>query len=124
MVAVAQPAPGARAMTIRALLAVTLVGLAAVPAIAQPVTATWNGTSGNWSNPALWSTNPYYPNNGNPPGVTYNATVNGTVTGAILTVDQPITIQALNFSSGTLPARGTISGSSPLTLNGPFTWSG
>jgi MYXO-CTERM domain-containing protein len=74
------------------------------------VNSTWNGTTGNWSDAARWSSNPLFPNNGNG-GNTYNAVVNaGTVT-----VDQPITIEGLTFGGG------TIATSSNLTLNAPFT---
>src|SRR5205823_2174308 len=75
--------------------------------------ATWNGTTGNWTNIALWNT-PNYPNNDNPPGTTYDVLLNGAGT---ITLDVPITIQALDFRSG------TITGSNNLTINALFTWS-
>src|SRR5437667_11987093 len=77
-------------------LAAILALLTSAPTHAQ-VVCTWNGTSGNWLNPALWS--PTVPNNGTPPGATYNANVNGAGT---ITVDQPVAIQRLTFASGSV----------------------
>jgi len=82
------------------------------PARSQ-VICTWNGSTGNWLSPALWS--PAVPNNGTPAGATYNATVNGSGT---ISVDQSVSIQTLNFPSGnihvlnngTLQMVGAISG--------------
>jgi fibronectin-binding autotransporter adhesin len=85
------------------------------PAARGQVVATWTGATGNWSNPALWSTNPNFPNNGTPPGTTYAATVNGA---GALTLDQAITLDGLTFQAGTL------SGPNTLTVNGPMTWAG
>src|SRR5439155_15898469 len=82
---------------------------------AQVITATWTGASGNWTNPALWSTNPNFPNTGNPPGATYDATVNGAGT---LTLDAPIAVRGLTLQAG------TVTGANGLTLSGPLNWSG
>src|SRR5262245_60912257 len=80
---------------------------------AQPITgSTWTGASGNWTNPALWSTNPFYPNNGNPPGTLYNASLNGSGTVA---VDAPITVQ---FFSANVGGGFTLAGSGPLNVVG------
>jgi len=89
-------------------------------AAGQVITSTWSGTSGNWTNPALWSTNPNYPNNGNPPGTTYNAVINGSGT---ITLDASITIEQLAFQGGQIfaPFGG---GSKPLTMNANMSWSG
>src|SRR5262245_14362735 len=81
----------------RPLLAVALLLVVTGTAPAQVVTSLWNGSSGNWTNPGLWS--PAVPNNGTPPGTTYNATVNGTGT---LAVNGDINIQTLDFSQGTI----------------------
>jgi hypothetical protein len=51
------------------LLAAMLAALAPSVLCAQTL-ATWNGTTGNWTNIALWNT-PNYPNNDNPPGTTF-----------------------------------------------------
>lgn len=76
--------------------------------------ATWNGPSGNWTNAAIWSTNPLYPNNGNPGGSTYNAILTGN--SSTITLDANITIEQLQFNTGTL------AGTNTLTLNQLFTW--
>jgi hypothetical protein len=78
----------------------------------QATLSTWTGVPGNWSNPALWSTSPFYPQNGNPPGSTYTAIVSAPEANT-LTVDQPITITSLSWVTG------TIAGPGPLTaING------
>jgi hypothetical protein len=77
------------------------------------VTSTWNGTTGDWTNPAIWSTNPFYPNNGNPPGTAYAVDM-GSAAGT-LTVNVPITVQSIGFSSGTIR---TFTGSGGLTVLG------
>ena len=83
---------------------------------AQPITSTWTGISGNWTNPALWSTNPNFPNNGTPSGATYHAVVSGTAANPVA-LDAPITIQQLSFSNG------RINGPNSLTVAGPTAWS-
>jgi hypothetical protein len=60
------------------------------PDLSAQTSATWAG-SGNWSDPARWSTNPTIPNNGQPgAGDTYNVTIpSGTVNqnlGSVVTV--------------------------------------
>lgn len=76
-------------------------------------TATWNGTTGNWSDGTLWSTDPLFPNNGNG-GNNYNAVINaGTVT-----LNQNITIEDLTLSGG------TITGSNNLNVNSDLNWTG
>ena len=50
-------------------------------------TATWlSPTSGNWTDPTMWSTNPYYPNSDNPSATTYDAVIDATGTGGQYTV--------------------------------------
>ncbi|MFO0807695.1 MAG: hypothetical protein U0746_03650 [Gemmataceae bacterium] len=105
----ASPHPAAAARRCVALL----ILLAAAPAPARQVVATWTGTTGNWTNPALWS--PAVPNNGTPPGTTYDAVLNG---GGTVTIDAPIVIDQLLYRAG------AISGPNNLTLNAPLTWSG
>jgi hypothetical protein len=86
--------------------------LLASPASGLVINSTWNGTVGNWSDATRWSSNPLFPNNGG--GNTYNATISaGTVT-----VDTPITIDALTFSGGTL------TGTQNLSTQGVFNWAG
>ncbi len=86
---------------------------------AQVVTANWLGTTGNWDNPNIWNTSPtagLFPNNGQPSATnTYNTQVSGSGT---ITVDIPITVDQLQFQSGTIGA------SSGLTVNNTLTWTG
>ena len=64
------------------LLAVSGLGLVGgFGAVAHGDTsATWNGSSNNWSSQADWSSNPNYPNNGVPIGASYDVVVgSGTI---------------------------------------------
>ena len=80
-------------------------------------TSTWGGApSGVWSDPSNWSSNPRFPNNGQPGLVdTYDAILQ---TNSTITLDIPITIQTFTQTSG------TVTGANPLTINETFTWSG
>ncbi len=99
----------------RHFLSAALLGLLlSVHAPAADQTATWNGTTGNWSDFTRWSTNPLFPNNGNG-GLTFDAVQS---TGTI-TVDQAITIQKLTMSGGTNTGAGFT-----LTTNELFTFQG
>ena len=100
------------------LLAVVLTAVALpCKVLAQTGSANWNGSTGNWTSSTLWTTTPnvgFSPNDGND-GRNWNATINGFGT---ITLDTAITIEQLNFQSG------TITGSNDLTMNGLMTWSG
>jgi hypothetical protein len=99
----------------RHFLSAALLGLLlSVHAPAADQTATWNGTTGIWSDFTRWSTNPLFPNNGNG-GLTFDAVQS---TGTI-TVDQAITIQKLTMSGGTNTGAGFT-----LTTNELFTFQG
>ena len=70
-------------------------------ALAQ-TTATWlSPTSGNWTDPTMWSTNPYYPTSGNPTGTTYDALIDATGMGTSYTIQAtaPITLHSLTIDS-------------------------
>src|SRR5690349_9386370 len=95
------------------LLAFMLIFGHTAPSFAQ-VTANWNGTSGNWTDFTRWSTNPFYPNNGNG-GVNYDAVVS---LGGV-TVDTNIVINNFALQGGSLSGA-----SHNLTVNGMFTWLG
>lgn len=91
-------------------LAGILVALIPTASSAQ-TNSTWNGTTGNWTDATRWSTNPIFPNNGQPNvGDTYNAIING----GTVTLDQNIVIQNIN-----LQGNGVVTGANNLTLNGP-----
>src|SRR4051794_21882780 len=105
--------------SIRRLVAGLLAAAAAAGEAQAQTTSNWSSTTGDWTNAAMWSTNPIAPNNGQPNAAdTYNAVL-GTPVGAI-TLDAPITIQALTFQSGTIGGSGT----NTLTLKAASTWDG
>ena len=75
----------------------------------------WQGTVGDWSDPANWDTPSApgtFPING---GATYDAILNN---GGSITLDVDVVIEKLDFSSG------TILGGFNLTLNDSLTWTG
>ena len=94
------------------LAAVLGAALAASPASALTINSTWNGTVGSWSDATRWSSNPLVPNNGG--GDTFNVTMPG----GTVTLDIPVTIDAL-----TLSGSGTITGTQNLSTQGLFSWS-
>ncbi|KKL76372.1 hypothetical protein LCGC14_2045530 [marine sediment metagenome] len=95
------------------LIAVCLLPVGAL--VAADVVSTWNGTTGNWTDFARWSSDPLYPSSGNG-GFTYDATINaGNVT---QDVAGGIMIEQLTFGGG------AITGDYELTVNGLFTWTG
>jgi hypothetical protein len=62
------------------------------------VTATWTGTmAGQWTDPTNWSTNPYYPNNGNPAGVNYDVSIS-TASLHAAQLGLPVTIDNLTLN--------------------------
>jgi len=95
------------------LIAVCLLPVGALAA--ADVVSTWNGTTGNWTDFARWSSDPLYPNNGNG-GFTYDAVINnGSVTQDLAA---GITIEKLALGGG------MIAGDYDLMVNGLFTWTG
>jgi fibronectin-binding autotransporter adhesin len=88
----------------------TIVLMLPHPVWAEP--AIWNGSIGNWSDAARWSTSPLVPNNG---GTTYDVSLAaGTLT---QDVAAGITVESLDWSGGTL------AGTAPLTVNQTVNWS-
>src|SRR5687767_8044243 len=83
------------------------IAFATAVAVSAPVvaraqtTADWlNPVSGSWFDATKWSTNPFAPNNGSPPGATYIARLGAT--GAPYTVDlngATVTLDALHVTS-------------------------
>jgi hypothetical protein len=82
-------------------------------ATAQVTTTTWNGATGNWTNPGLWDNG--VPLNGVPFGSLWEAVVSGT---GALTLDKAVAVQRLTFGDG------TIGGSNILTIDDRLTWTG
>ena len=104
-------------------LAVLLITVVPGRAPAQSETATWTGTSGNWTTPSIWTTAPIaglFPNNGQPAGTTYTVQVAGSGT---ITLNTTITVDQLGFNSGTItvPTAGLLNA---LVLNNNLTWGG
>src|SRR5687768_15015240 len=65
-------------------------------ASAEPVTATWkSASSGNWIDGTRWSTDPAFPDNGVPAGVTYQAVINASGVGYAVTVGQDIAVDGV-----------------------------
>jgi hypothetical protein len=71
-----------------------------LPAGAALISSTWDGSSGNWSNPAKWSP-AGVPNNGNG-GNTFNVTING----GVPTLDIDPQLQRFDFNGGTFVTTG------------------
>ncbi len=85
-------------------------------------TATWqNPVDGNWTDATKWSSNPNYPDNGNP-GAPYSASISAAGTYTV-TLDSDITVDSLtiNSSSATLDHTGGTFTLSPPTLAVPNT---
>src|SRR5678809_556365 len=92
----------------------TLLTLGHVRASAQ-TTAIWDNSNNDWSNPLHWSSNPNFPDNGNP-GAPYTVVIGG---GAVA-LDASFTINALTFTGGQISG----SGGNTLTLAaGVSSWS-
>lgn len=110
-----------------------------LPATAADFTATWNGTTGNWSDTTKWSTNPLAPNNGNG-GFTFDVVQSA----GALTMDQAVNVEKLTMSGGgnsgsgfnltvndlltlsggSLNGTGTINANGGATINGSVTITG
>jgi len=77
---------------------ILVCALGVSPVHAQQVGASWTDSSGNWGNPANWSTNPVVPNNAG--GKFYNAVINGTGSD-IITFDASGTVlNSLSLGAG------------------------
>jgi len=104
-------------------------------------TATWvNPVSGNWTDSTKWSTKPFFPDNGNPSGTTYNVVFNNpsgsysvntsfqpnsvTVNDFLLSANASITLETLSansleLQSGSLTVNQLIdTGSAPFAISG------
>lgn len=110
---------------------------------ADQVAATWaSATTGTWTNAAMWSTNPVAPENGNPVGKTYTATIDAIggfydvyATSPInvdrLTIDSPsatlyadgINAASVQINRGALNLAGFGAISGDLQVNSSMYWS-
>src|SRR5262245_56127548 len=68
---------------------------------AAQTVATWaNPTSGSWTDATLWSTNPVFPNNGQPdPPDIYHALIAATGSNYTIALDSDIALSALTLNS-------------------------
>ena len=67
---------------------------------AQEVTSYWSGVTGSWTDPTQWSTDPNYPNNGTPSGVTYDAVINAPGTDPYtVTLNSNVTVDSVTMDS-------------------------
>ena len=94
----------------------------------QLVTSSWVvGLDGNWTDPANWSTNPNYPNNGTPPAVSYVAVINADGAPYSVFLNSQVAVSTLNiaFSGATLDmSGGTVSVNNRLTVGGGINQTG
>src|SRR5687767_9126719 len=75
-----------------------------VPARAGVTDASWlGGQSGQWTDPTRWTTNPFYPDDGTPPGSLYHAWITAPAATAPFTVDlgAPVRVQILTLDAPT-----------------------
>lgn len=111
-------APRVRRATCASVVALA-AGLAA-SAHAQ-TTATWNGpTSGNWTDPANWST-PAFPNNG---AIKYEAVLNATGMAHTVTLNSHITLDGYTQSSADVTLMGDSVNAHSITVESLATISG
>jgi autotransporter-associated beta strand protein len=103
----------------RLTLALLAVAVTCHPASAQIINATWTGTSSNWNDASIWSSSPFFPNNGVPTGTEYNVQLQG---GGMISLNVPITIDHLGLTSGTIGATGGTANS--LTMTTGLNWTG
>ena len=117
-------APQTRASRLRSRVSVAAVAIiGAAQTCAAATTSNWLSPSGTaWTDPSNWSTSPYYPANGNPADVTYDAVIGVPYT---VTLDASAMPQAtlavdsvtLNSSATLSLTRGTLQ-AGRLNLNG------
>jgi hypothetical protein len=96
-------------------LSVALLMASPVMPAGGPVTSTWGGSTGDWSNRLKWTPTSDYPHNNG--STTYDVIVNA---GGV-TQDVTVAIQTLTLS-GSAFISGTSDGFPTLTCNGLLTW--
>jgi hypothetical protein len=102
-------------------LAVVISLIALAPAaVAQTTAATWSSAvSGNWNDPTMWSSSPFFPNNGNPVGTSYTATVDATGAAYTVTLGTDVTVNSLTLNSSDATIQQT-AGTFTGTINTQF----
>lgn len=55
-------------------------------------------SSGNWIDPANWSSNPDYPNNGSPPGATYDVTIGAAGPAYTVSLSDSVAVSTLSIA--------------------------
>ena len=99
----------------RRLVAIAAAAVAASggPRAMADTPAQWlTATSGSWTDPARWSTNPYYPNNGTPDGAAYAATIAAAGSTYAVSLNANVAVDSLTLASATATmdqAYGTLS---------------
>jgi hypothetical protein len=80
-------------------MALAMLGspLLSVELVAQTEARWLQPISGSWSDPARWSTDPFYPNNGSPPGATYDVLIGEVGLPYTITSSGSITIDSLRL---------------------------
>src|SRR4051794_11160836 len=94
----------------QAILAAAMGGLTLVGNTSAAITASWIAPiDSSWTDPSAWSTNPSYPNNGQPnPADLYNAIIAATGSAYTVSLNSDIDINtlSLNSASATLAQTG------------------
>src|SRR3990172_356099 len=92
------------------LIAAALILVAVRAGLSQTV-STWNGSIGNWTDAIRWSTNPFYPNNGNG-AVSYRAVIGA----GDVNLNADIALAAVQLNGGLLGGTGNLT-AADLVLN-------
>jgi hypothetical protein len=102
-------------------VAVCTLGLRASDGLGATASASWlQPLSSIWNNPAAWSSNPFFPNNGNPSGSNYEVAIGAAGGSYTVTLNTTVTISSLSLNSPgatlSIPSNQTLSVST-LTLD-------
>jgi fibronectin-binding autotransporter adhesin len=81
-------------------------------------TATWVGSTGNWNDPTHWTTDPFFPDNGNG-GQNYVAVINS----GTPTFNQDVTVTGFTMTGGSLLSKG-FAGPFTMTVTTSLNWTG
>jgi hypothetical protein len=90
----------ARLVSILAGATATAIGIANPRLCAADTTASWVSASGTWTTPTDWSSNPFYPNAGNPSGSAYQAIIAKTGSYTVSLPTSTVTLDGLTLNAG------------------------